>query len=154
MEYFDEEILNFWKQLNHNNVQYIIVGGFAVNLHGVNRFTADLDIWLKDTPENRKNLRKACNQFGMGDIEGIETIDFVPGWSSLNLPSGFELDIMTFIKGFKQERFDDCYQQATIAEVHEAKIRFLDIEHLIEAKKAAARPQDIIDTEELEKLNR
>jgi hypothetical protein len=40
---FDEEILNFWRALHENNVQYILVGGYAINLHGYQRFTGDLD---------------------------------------------------------------------------------------------------------------
>lgn len=48
MDIFDEEILNFWKALEEFSVKYILVGGFAINLHGYQRFTGDLDIWLKD----------------------------------------------------------------------------------------------------------
>ncbi|MES2446994.1 MAG: hypothetical protein V4546_07415 [Bacteroidota bacterium] len=57
MDIFDEEILNFWKALEEFNVKYILVGGYAINLHGYQRFTGDLDIWLKDDLEKRKALR-------------------------------------------------------------------------------------------------
>ncbi|TKC03014.1 hypothetical protein [Pedobacter cryotolerans] len=59
MDIFDEEILNFWKALEEFNVKYILVGGYAINLHGYQRFTGDLDIWLKDDLEKRKALRSA-----------------------------------------------------------------------------------------------
>lgn len=154
MDIYDEEILNLWKLLNQNEVKFIVVGGFAVNMHGISRFTADLDIWIKDTSENRKSLRKSLFQAKMGDIEAIATTQFIPGWTSLNLPSGFELDIMTFLKGFAQERFDECYNQATVADVHGVPVRFFHINQLIEAKKAVARPQDILDAEELEKIRK
>lgn len=152
MDVYDEEILNFWKSLNRNQVKFIIVGGFAVNLHGISRFTADLDLWIKDTPENRKNLRRTLQETGMGDIEAIETMEFIPGWTALNLPSGFGLDLMTYIKGFPQERFDECHKSATVAEVHGVSVRFFQISQLIEAKKATARPQDLLDAEALEKV--
>jgi hypothetical protein len=43
VDVFDEEILNFWRALHENNAQYILVGGYAINLHGYQRFTGDLD---------------------------------------------------------------------------------------------------------------
>lgn len=48
MDIFDEELLNFRRSLDKYDVKYIMVGGFAVNLHGFSRLTGDLDIWLKD----------------------------------------------------------------------------------------------------------
>ena len=47
MDVFDEGILNFWIALQEYKVQYIMVGGYATNLHGYQRFTGDIDIWLK-----------------------------------------------------------------------------------------------------------
>ena len=44
MDVFDEELLKFWKALQQNNVQYIMVGGVATNLHGYNRTTDDIDM--------------------------------------------------------------------------------------------------------------
>ncbi|MDZ4846727.1 MAG: hypothetical protein SH857_14395 [Chitinophagales bacterium] len=154
MDSYDEEILNLWKLLIQNEVKFIVVGGFAVNMHGISRFTADLDLWIKDTPENRKHLRNSLFQANMGDIEAIETTQFIPDWTSLNLPSGFELDIMTFMKGFPQERFDDSYDHATVADVHGVPVRFFHINQLIEAKKAVARPQDILDAAALKKITK
>jgi hypothetical protein len=48
MDIFDEEILKFWGALQNNNVRYIMVGGYAANLHGFQRYTGDIDIWLDD----------------------------------------------------------------------------------------------------------
>jgi hypothetical protein len=51
-----------------------MIGGFAVNLYGFSRYTADVDIWIKDTLENRKRLRNALKETSAGDIESIETM--------------------------------------------------------------------------------
>lgn len=59
MDIMDETLLNFWKSLNDFDVKYIMVVGVAVNLHGYSRITKDIDIWIKDTKENRRNLRRA-----------------------------------------------------------------------------------------------
>lgn len=74
MDIFDEEIVKFWKALTANKVRYMMVGGYAVNLHGHQRFTGDLDIWIDDTRANRGKLRKAFNDCGMGDYYMLETM--------------------------------------------------------------------------------
>lgn len=152
MEIFDEEILNLWKLLNQNNVRYIVVGGFAVNLHSFSRYTGDLNLWIQDTAANRANLRNALRQAGMRDVKEMETAEFVPGWTSLNLPSGFELDLMTYLKSVGQKQFEELYQQSTLAEIHQVSVRFFPINQLIEEKKATGRAQDLIDASDLEKI--
>ena len=52
-----EQIVAIWKYFFQFNVKYITIGGFAVNFHGYNRSTGDIDILLEDTPENRYKLR-------------------------------------------------------------------------------------------------
>ncbi len=152
MDIFDEEILKLWKSFSSNGLEYIMVGGFATNLHGYSRTTADLDIWIKDSIENRKKLNQSLVDFGYGEIPNIDRIEFIPGWTSLKLTSGLELDLMTYLKGFPQERFAECMEYASVASLFDMEIRFLHINHLIEAKKATLRNKDIIDIEELEKI--
>jgi hypothetical protein len=154
VDVFDEEILKLWKLLEKNNVLYIMVGGFATNLHGYQRTTGDLDIWIKDTKENRKNLRNTLNELGVGDLEAIETTQFLPGWSTINLNSGFELDVMTSLKGFEQNKFDECFKIAPTAYIHDVPVKFLHLNQLIEAKKASGRSKDLLDVTELEKLRK
>lgn len=152
MDVLDEEILALWRAFHENGVQYIMVGGFATNMHGYQRATGDIDIWIKDTLHNRQLLRKSLKDLNVGDFKGIETMDFVPGWSSISLLSGFDLDIMTYLKGFDQEKFDDCFQIAPTAIIHNIPVKFLHINQLIEAKQASARERDLIDIIALEKL--
>jgi hypothetical protein len=154
MDIFDEEIIRLWRSFQKCHLQYIMVGGFATNLHGYSRTTADLDIWIKDTVENRRNLRASLIDFGYGDIENIESLEFIPGWTSFNLSSGIELDIMTYLKGFPQERFDECMEFASKATLFDVDVFFLHINHLIEAKKSTLRNKDIVDIEELERIKK
>lgn len=152
MDLLDEEILAIWRKFADLGLRYIMVGGFATNLHGHQRTTGDIDIWIEDSLENRKKLRTALFQLEIGDFEPIERMDFVPGWSTIQLNSGLELDIMTFLKGFDQESFADCYASASIAEIENIPVRFLQINHLIEEKKALAREKDLIDVAALERI--
>lgn len=79
MDVFDEGLLSFWKALHDNEVAYLLIGGYAVNFHGYQRFTGDVDIWLKDTGENRKKLRNTFINCNMGDYPLIESMQFVAG---------------------------------------------------------------------------
>ncbi len=150
----DEGLLRFWEALNVNSVRYIMVGGFAIRFHGFNRSTDDLDLWLDDTVENRRNLRKSFSALGYGDFSSLETMKFVPGWTSFYVGDGIELDIMTAMKGLENISFSECLNLASIADLEGIKVPFLHINHLIENKKMVNRPKDQIDVIELEKIRK
>lgn len=152
MDILDEEILALWKSFHNRGLRYIMVGGFATNLNGFSRTTADLDIWILDTIENRRILRNCLIDIQVGDFQFLENSELVPGWTSIKLKSGFELDIMTYIAGFKQEAFIQVEEESPIAVIENIPIKFIHINQLIEAKKASGRPRDLIDVEELEKI--
>lgn len=154
MDVLDEGLLRFWKVLNNHSVKYIMVGGFATRFHGFNRSTDDLDIWLYDTLENRKNLRKAFNELKYGDFPSLETMQFVPGWTSFYIDNEIELDIMTTMKGLEDLSFLECLEIASIADLEGTKIPFLHINQLIENKKAVNRPKDQIDVVALEQIRK
>ena len=154
MDVFDQDIISLWNCLHKNEVRYIMIGGFAINLHGYNRSTKDIDIWIDDTLVNRKRLRTALKEQGSGDYSTIETMDFIPGWTDFQLNMGFKLDIMTSVKGLEKIGFEACFNYAIVAEIEGSLVRFLQYNHLITCKKAAGRPQDLIDIEELEKIRK
>jgi predicted nucleotidyltransferase len=152
MDIFDEEIIKFWKALTDNNVRYILVGGFAANLHGYQRFTNDMDIWIENTIVNRKNLRSAFDQTGMGDFPMLETMQFVPGWTEFKLNNGLQLDIFVDMQALEEYSFDECLTAASLADIDGIKIPFLHINQLIQNKKAVNRSKDQLDVIELEKI--
>ncbi len=151
MDVQDEELLHFWKCLANHNVKYIMIGGFATRFHGFNRSTEDLDIWLEDTTANRRQLRKAFVEIGYGDVPQLETMEFIPGWTNFYI-AGVELDVMTNMKGLENLTFEECLQQASIAELDGVKIPFLHINQLIQNKRTVNRPKDQIDVIELERI--
>jgi hypothetical protein len=152
MDTMDQGLLDFWDALNKFNVRYILVGGVAVRFHGFNRTTDDLDVWLEDTPTNRKNLRLAFFELGYGDFEEIETMQFIPGWTSF-FAAGIEVDFMTQILGLENITFEECYNNAPIFEFNkELEVRFLHLNHLISAKQATNRSKDQLDLEYLTRI--
>ncbi len=117
MDEFDKEILKFWKALQNNAVRYIMVGGYAINLHGYQRYTADIDIWVEDSVINRQNLRAAFIDCEMGDYFSLDKIQFVPGWTDFHLTNGLRLDIMVSMKGLEGHSFPECLEMASIANI-------------------------------------
>jgi len=149
----NEQIISIWKSFFENKVKYITIGGFAVNIYGYNRSTGDIDIYLEDTIENRINLRKALKSINLGDFETIETMQFIPDWTDFTLSYGLRLDIMTTVKGLEDKSFSSLLDEATIVMIDETPVYFIDYDNLIVAKKAANRPKDLLDIEELDKIN-
>ncbi|WP_419699230.1 nucleotidyltransferase [Mucilaginibacter sp. NFX135] len=154
MDVFDEDILSFWKSLQNHQVQYILIGGYAINMHGYQRFTGDLDIWLKDDLSNRQQLRKVFIECNIGDYPMIEDMQFLAGWTDFHLNNNLRLDILTEMKGLENYSFDECLQMASIAEIDGIMIPFLHINQLIENKRVINRPKDQIDVMALEEIKK
>jgi hypothetical protein len=151
MDLMDQSLLDFWKSLNHFGVKYIMVGGVAVNLHGYSRTTKDIDVWIKDTRDNRKLLGLAFAEFGYDEID-LEEFQFIPGWTDFYIGSGIVLDVLVEMVGIEGYTFDECLHISSIAEIEDVPVPFLHINQLIANKKAVNRPKDQIDVIELEKI--
>lgn len=150
----NNEIIEIWKYFSLNNVKYLTIGGFAVNIYGYGRNTGDIDIFIEDSVENRENLRIALKKAGIGDFKNIRTMQFLPGWTDITLNFNLRLDIMTSVKGLENISFAVLLEKAYVTEISGVPVYFIDYENLIKTKKAANRPKDLLDIEELEKINK
>lgn len=149
----NSQIIELWNYFHLNKVNYLTIGGFAVNIYGYGRNTGDIDIFIEDSVENRQNLRVALKQLGIGDFKNITTMQFIPGWTDVSLNFNLRLDIMTSVKGLENTSFTELLQKAYIVEINSIPIYFIDYDNLIIAKKATNRLKDQLDIEELEKIN-
>ena len=150
----NSQIIEIWKYFSINNVKYLTIGGFAVNIYGYGRNTGDIDIFIEDSIENRENLRNALKQLGIGDFENLKTMQFIPGWTDITLNFNLRLDLMTSVKGLENKSFKELLDKAYIVEINDIAVYFIDYDNLIIAKKATNRPKDILDIKELEKINK
>ncbi|MFD0764852.1 hypothetical protein ACFQZI_08295 [Mucilaginibacter lutimaris] len=151
MDIFDKNILSFWWALQENQVQYIVIGGYAVKLHGVQHPTVDLDIWLNDTTENRKAFRNSLVDCAMGNYLMIEQMQFLPNCTEFILHNGLWLDAVTTVSGFDGQTFNHCLSSAAIADINGVNVPFLHLHQLLTNKKAMNRAKDHIVIEALEK---
>jgi predicted nucleotidyltransferase len=143
----NKDFKEFIQSLNDNEVRYLIVGGYAVALHGYPRYTKDLDIWVEMTAENASKILKALELFGFGSLE-VNPSDFTVPDQMLQLgyPPG-RIDILTTLPGVE---FSECYPARTIVELDGVSVNFIDLENLKKNKKATGRHQDLADLENLE----
>jgi len=143
----NKDFKEFIELLNKNRVRYLVVGGYAVALHGYPRYTKDLDIWIELTPENARNILKALDQFGFGSLD-IKQDDFLEADQIIQL--GYppnRIDIMTSLK---ELTFKNCFNSRVKVEIEGVLINFLDIDNLKKYKRASGRLQDLADLENLE----
>lgn len=145
---FNDDFRDFIQAMNNHNVDYILVGGYAVILHGYRRVTGDMDIWVKSTKENYLKLARAFNEFGLPLFDMTEEkfldTDTVDVFSYGRPP--VSIDIITRLKGVE---FDDAFSQAQIFNEDGLMIRFLHLNSLLQAKKASGRHKDLDDIDKL-----
>ncbi len=137
----------FIESLNDNRVRYLVVGGYAVALHGYPRYTKDIDIWVEMTQENAARIVKALDQFGFGSLN-LKESDFTEPDQIIQL--GFpprRIDILTTLPGVE---FSECYLSHTTVMMEGVPVNFIDLENLKKNKKATGRHQDLADLENLE----
>ena len=146
---FHEDFRDFLNALNEAEVRYILVGGYSVVLHGYSRTTGDMDLWVERTSENYERIIKAFQIFGMPLFDMTES-NFLshPIWDVFTFGTPpVAIDIMVKIEGLN---FEDVFQKAVYFEDDDLKIRTINRNDLIEAKKIAGRAKDINDLENLQ----
>ena len=153
MDTFNEEFLRLIDFFQKFDVKYIVVGGFAVNYYGYKRTTGDCDIYLEDSIVNRQNLINSLDAMDYGRFDELLRVPIIAGYCEIMMDNGMYADLMTEMKGLDKSKFTDYYELATLDVIQDIPVRFLHYNHLIENKKATGRNKDLLDIEELEKIN-
>ena len=138
---FNKDFRDFIKALNECNVEYILVGGYAVILHGYSRTTGDMDIWVNRNENNYDKLELAFAKFGMPTFDMTkENFLHHPTWDVFRFGRNpVAIDIMIKMSDFS---FDDCYKLSFKYFEDELSINVIHYNHLIDAKKKAGRGKD------------
>ncbi len=143
---FNPDFREFIESLNKHNVRYLLIGGYAVALHGHPRYTKDLDIWIWMDNTNAANLLDALKDFGFSSLS-LVIEDFLKPDQIVQL--GFppnRIDLMTSPKGVD---FNTCYASREKIEIEGLKVNLIDLNNLKLNKKATGRHQDLADLENL-----
>lgn len=149
-----QAVQGFFQKLNEHGVQYLLIGGFAVNAYGHARNTGDLDLWVNDTPDNRQALGKACAAAGIAGGELLADMDWAPDWTGFHLPNGFKVEIMGHLKSFTKEDFPTCFAKAKKINFDVMEVPLIHLADLLKEKEATARPKDLEDVGQLRKIDK
>ena len=143
---FSQDFREFIKLLIKNKAEYLIVGGYAVGIHGHPRYTGDLDIWLKASPENAGLILKSVNEFGFSSFK-LNLADFTKPGNVIQLGyPPFRIDLLTELDGVV---FDECFKNRKEVIIEDLKVNFIGYNDLLKNKKESGRPQDLDDIENL-----
>ena len=144
---FSQDFKEFVSLLIKHNVEYLVVGGYAVGVHGHPRYTGDLDIWINPTLENAENVIQCINEFGFGAF-GLQSTDFtkIGNLVQLGYPP-VRIDLLTEIDGVL---FNECFKNKIEVEISNIKVFFIGYSDLIQNKKMTGRYKDLDDIEQLQ----
>ena len=144
---FSPDFREFVALLNRHAAKYMIVGGYAVGIHGHPRYTGDLGIWLLPEQDNVIKILKVINEFGFGSLD-IKEADLTKEDSIIQLGyPPLRIDLLTSIDGV---HFDECYPNKKTLSIDGLNVDFIGYADLIKNKKASGRHQDLSDIENLE----
>ena len=132
--------------LGEHEVEYLLVGGYAVSYHGYPRATVDLDIWVNRVLENALKLVTALKEFGFG-VQGLTPELFTETENIIRMGEPpLRIEIITSASGVE---FSKCYQNRIIDEIDGVRVNFINLEELKQNKEAAGRHKDLDDLEHL-----
>lgn len=155
--------LDLFSALNRHQVEYVLIGGLAVALHGVERSTMDIDVCVVVSPDNLARLVAVAQELRLTPVlpvplDSLTRIKQLEEWHAqknllafaLRSPdiAGVTLDLLLFPSVPAQ----DLCQRALTLDVSGVPVRLAQIEDLIALKQSAGRPIDLADIEHLRKL--
>ena len=143
----NQDFKEFIQLLNDNQVRYLVIGGYAVAVHGHPRYTKDIDIWIEISEENAQKLVTALTQFGFESLE-LTSEDFQTPNQIIQL--GYppnRIDLITNPDGID---FQTCYDSKIEVTINDVPVKFINLDNLKKNKLASGRLQDLADLEKLQ----
>lgn len=149
MDLFEQKFIDFLKLFHKHEVDYIIIGGYAVNFYGYNRPTGDMDLFVKPTNENKIKIGRAIDEFGYDATELLEKDFEKPDVIFVDEPP-FRIDLLNKIVGID---FDEAFERRNFFDLEGMKINVLHLNDLRVNKLISGRHKDLDDLENLNKIH-
>ena len=155
---------NVFRILEKNKIRYAVAGGVALVLHGVVRFTADLDLIVDLEPENLRRFVQAMTELGYRPRVPVKAEDFLDQAARNQWKQEKGMEVFSFVDPGQPITLIDVFIEEKIpfGEVMKDLVRItakgitipvVSLPHLKKLKKAAGRPQDLADIEAIEALD-
>lgn len=153
---WEENIESFVRLANKHKVRMLMVGGGAVNFHGYQRHSADVDFWIETTDENFRKLVAVFNEMGYEILDFPETVKNQQQNISIKF-SPLDLDLELITNFSVNKSFDEAYndsEKVTVKNNDFLSWNVLSLEDLITSKVKARRPKDLLDIQQLREINK
>ena len=141
-----KDFSEFLKLLNSKQVEYLVIGGWAVGFYGYPRATGDMDIWGSRSEENGRKIVQTMNAFGF-NVPNLSPDLFTKEnqVTRLGVPP-IRIEILTTISGVS---FNECFNNRQTVLMNEVNINIIGLEDLRKNKASAKRYKDLDDFEKL-----
>ena len=141
-----KEMLQF---LADEKVKFLLVGAYALAVHGYPRATMDIDIWVMPSPENSESVLRALDRFG-APLYGLTAEDLQKDDTIFQIGvAPRRIDIITGASGLD---FTEAFANSSVIDIEGLDVHVPSVGDLIRNKRASGRTKDIADVEALEIL--
>ena len=137
------------ESFNRHEVRYLLIGGYAVGLHGYPRSTTDIDIAVADDRQNAERIVSALAEFGFTSDVSPELFTRKDSLVVMGVEP-VAVDILNYLNGLN---FDESYSSRRVIRVEDIDVSVLSLEDLIRNKEETGRLKDLADVEELKRRN-
>ena len=145
----NRHFLDFLRSLENHKVEYVVVGGYAVGIHGFPRFTGDLDVFVAISRDNADRLVAVFQEFGFASLH-LKAADFLEKDTIVEIGrEPIKIQVLTGIDGVT---FEQCRKDRIYFSDSGMKIPFIGLDSLLANKAASPRNKDKIDLDELTRI--
>lgn len=146
----EKDIIDFLGLCNKHEIKYLVIGGYAVSIHGYPRSTKDIDVCIEMSDMNASNMVQVIKDFGFGSLN-LTKDDFLKKHfiTQLGFPP-LRIDILNDLDGVS---FEEAWKNKKIVKIENMPVNFIGYNELLIVKEKAGRPQDIADLDRLKRRN-
>jgi predicted nucleotidyltransferase len=145
----NKHFLDFLKLLESHKVEFVVVGGYAVGIHGFPRYTGDLDVFVAISRENAARLVGVFKEYGFASLN-LKPEDFLEADMVVEIGrEPIKIQVLTGIDGVS---FEQCRNDRILLNIAGTEIPFIGFDSLLANKAASPRNKDRIDLEELTRI--
>lgn len=147
----EKDFIDFLKFCNHHEVKYLVVGGYAVSIHGYPRSTKDMDICIELSDTNAEKMVKVIDEFGFGSLKLVKEDFLRKDYITQLGHEPVRIDILNDIGGVN---FSEAWDNRKLVLIESVPVNFIGYNDLLIVKEKAGRPQDLADVSKLKKRNK
>jgi predicted nucleotidyltransferase len=144
------DLLEFLESLTIHRVEFLVVGSTALAIHARPRYTEDLDLWLKRSPENTRKLAEALRAFGFSVTEEA----LRPFWEEERqmVTLGAKPQAIDLLNFLGDDSFEEVWSRRIEASISGVVVSVIGFEDFVRSKRAAGRPKDNADLALIEEV--